>query len=561
MWSALLTPKWIARLIFVVGLASVASALSPTLDARSETINSLVPPVFPAAAATGTAAIGIMLLLLARGLRRAKRRAWTVALALTVIATALHLLKGLDVEESVMCTAMVVLLIAARRNFTARPDARSLRAVLVVLVGGPLIAGAMGWIWLTVDARGQEPGTTTWDRAAQAFEGLIGIPGPISFASSRSENIAAVALVVLGASVLVAALLAALRPPAGPSPIDDDEEARLRDLLERWGHADSLGYFSLRDDRAAIFGPGGAAVSYRVIGNVSLAAGDPLGNPDAWAGAVEAWLQEARDHGWTPAVLGAGQAAARAYQKAGLDVLELGDEAILHAPRFTLDGREMRGVRQAVSRCERSGLSTEVRRIRDIPDDQVAELQRLANHWRDGNVERGFSMALGRFGAAEDGDAVVVLARMNDEPVGMLHFVPWGKDGLSLELMRRNRTSPNGVIELMVASLMAEAPALGVEKVSLNFAVFRGVLARGEQLGAGPTARLGRAVLMGASKFWQIDSLYRSNDKYRPEWVPRYLVYPGAKDLAGIVTAVLQAEAFLPTPMWNRRDDAELVVS
>jgi lysylphosphatidylglycerol synthetase-like protein (DUF2156 family) len=44
--------------------------------------------------------------------------------------------------------------------------------------------------------------------------------------------------------------------------------------------------------------------------------------------------------------------------------------------------------------------------------------------------------------------------------------------------------------------------------------------------------------------------------------VPRYLVYPGAGDLAGIVSAVLQAEAFVPTPVWNRRgEDAELVTT
>ncbi|HEY4419050.1 MAG TPA: phosphatidylglycerol lysyltransferase domain-containing protein, partial [Pseudonocardia sp.] len=314
---------------------------------------------------------------------------------------------------------------------------------------------------------------------------------------------------------------------------------------------------------SAIFGAGGAAISYRVLGGVSLGGGDPVGNPDSWDSAIQAWMTEAKNNGWTPAVIGAGEAGARAFQRAGLEVLELGDEAILHAPRFTLDGREMRGVRQAVSRCEREGLSTEVRRIRDLPPEEVQHLRELAEEWREGNVERGFSMALGRFGEPEDGDAVVVLARDEDTPVGLLHFVPWGKDGLSLELMRRNRTSPNGVIETMVAGLMAEAPALGVERVSLNFAVFRGVLARGEQLGAGPTARLGRALLMGASKFWQIDSLYRSNDKYRPEWVPRYLVYPGTGDLAGVVTAALQAEAFVPTPMWNQRkgDEPELITT
>ena len=556
-WAALLTPTWLSRLILIEGVASVGSALSPTIEARSEVVNSLVPGVFPAAATTGTAAIGIMLILLARGLNRAKHRAWLVALILTLLAAATHLLKGLDVEESVMCTGMAVLLFLGRDQFTARPDARSLKAVLSVIVVGPLIAAALGWIWLTVDGDGQEHGTTALDRVVQAFLGLIGIPGPIHFNNARHQEMATTALAVLGAAVLVVALMALLRPPAGPAPISGAEEERMRALLDRWGSQDSLGYFTLRDDRAAIFGPGGAAISYRVLGGVSLSGGDPVGNPDAWDGAISAWLDEARANGWTPAVIGAGEAAARAYQRAGLDVLELGDEAILHAPRFTLDGREMRGVRQAVSRCERNGLSTEVRRMRDLPPEEIQHLRDLAEEWREGAVERGFSMALNRFGEPQDGDAVVVLARAEDTPVGLLHFVPWGKDGLSLELMRRNRTSPNGVIETMVAGLMAEAPALGVERVSLNFAVFRGVLARGEQLGAGPTARLGRALLMGASKFWQIDSLYRSNDKYRPEWVPRYLVYPKASDLAGVVSAVLQAEAFVPTPVWNNRKGEE----
>ncbi|HWU21874.1 MAG TPA: phosphatidylglycerol lysyltransferase domain-containing protein [Nocardioides sp.] len=551
-WAALLTPLWLSRLILIVGVASVGSALSPTIEARSEVVNSLVPGVFPAAATTGTAAIGIMLILLARGLRRAKHRAWVVALILTLLAAATHLLKGLDVEESVMCTVVAVLLFLGRDQFTARPDARSFKAVLSVIVVGPLIAAGLGWIWLTVDGDGQERGTTTLDRVVQAFLGLIGIPGPITFNNTRHQEIATTALAVLGAAVLVVALMALLRPPAGPAPISQADVERMRALLDRWGSQDSLGYFTLRDDRSAIFGPGGAAISYRVLGGVSLSGGDPVGNPDARDGAISVWMDEARANGWTPAVIGAGEAAARAYQRAGLDVLELGDEAILHAPRFTLDGREMRGVRQAVSRCERNGLSTEVRRMRDLPPEEVQHLRDLAEEWRDGAVERGFSMALNRFGEPQDGDAVVVLARADDVPVGLLHFVPWGKDGLSLELMRRNRTSPNGVIETMVAGLMAEAPALGVERVSLNFAVFRGVLARGEQLGAGPTARLGRALLMGASRFWQIDSLYRSNDKYRPEWVPRYLVYPKTSDLAGVVSAVLQAEAFVPTPAWNR---------
>ena len=46
---------------------------------------------------------------------------------------------------------------------------------------------------------------------------------------------------------------------------------------------------------------------------------------------------------------------------------------------------------------------------------------------------------------------------------------------------------------------VAETAALGVRRVSLNFAVFRSVFARGERLGAGPVLRVWRAVLLWAS--------------------------------------------------------------
>jgi lysyl-tRNA synthetase class 2 len=118
--------------------------------------------------------------------------------------------------------------------------------------------------------------------------------------------------------------------------------------------------------------------------------------------------------------------------------------------------------------------------------------------------------------------------------------------------MRRDRIAENGIVELMVTDLMAHGPALGVRRVSLNFAVFRSVFARGERLGAGPVLRLWRAVLLQASRFWQIESLYRANAKFQPEWVPRFACFRSARDLPGVSLAALRAEAFLVAPRWWR---------
>jgi lysyl-tRNA synthetase class 2 len=289
------------------------------------------------------------------------------------------------------------------------------------------------------------------------------------------------------------------------------------------------------------------------VHGVALASGDPLGDPEAWPGAICAFLQLAGEHAWVPAVIGCGETGATVYSRHGLDALELGDEAIINVAEFTLEGRPMRGVRQAVGRVSRAGYEVEVRRAGAIPRAEMAELLGVAAAWRGAAVERGFSMALSRLGDPSDADCVVVTAHKDGVLRGLLHFVPWGRDGLSLDLMRRDRTADNALNELLIVRLIEAAPSIGVTRLSLNFAVFRSALERGERIGAGPVSRVSRSVLVFASRWWQIETLYRFNAKFQPEWQPRFISYPAARDVPRIALAALEAEAFIVRPALLKR--------
>jgi lysyl-tRNA synthetase class 2 len=130
----------------------------------------------------------------------------------------------------------------------------------------------------------------------------------------------------------------------------------------------------------------------------------------------------------------------------------------------------------------------------------------------------------------------------------MLHFVPWGGDGLSLDLMRRDKNAQPGLNDFLIVEAIKAAPDLEVKRLSLNFAMFRSVLARGERIGAGPILRVWRSVLLFASRWFQIESLYKFNEKFAPEWQPRFMVFAGGRDALRIALAALQAEAFLVWP-------------
>jgi lysyl-tRNA synthetase class 2 len=437
-----------------------------------------------------------------------------------------------------------------RRQFYAAGDPTTRWRAPAVFVGmavGSFVAG----IVLLYARGGALTGSPSFgDRALQVLYGLVGISGPVRFRSDRASDVVFDILLAMGTATLLVTAYLGLRAPEPAARLSDDDDGRLRQLLARNGARDSLGYFALRRDKAALFSDTGkAAISYRVVSGVMLAAGDPIGDPEAWPGAIRVFLDEARRHAWIPAVMGCSELGGEVWvREADLRALELGDEAIVEVADFSLDGRAMRNVRQMVARVERAGYKTDVRRVRDMTAGEINEIRRQAAAWRGAEVERGFSMALGRFGAAADGDCVAVTATKDDKLAAVLHFVPWGDDGLSLDLMRRDRNADPGLNELLIVAALRAAPELGVQRLSLNFSVFRSALERGGRLGAGPILRLWRELLLIASRWFQIESLYRFNAKFRPIWEPRYICYRRAADVPRVAIAALEAEAFLVWP-------------
>ncbi|MFI1207974.1 phosphatidylglycerol lysyltransferase domain-containing protein [Streptomyces sp. NPDC020802] len=564
---------WYLRVVsFLNFLSAVWVSLGQDVR-RHNTENYFTPYLLTAGFASG-----VFTMFLAITMRRRKRAAWILNLVLAGLFLLLFAFAMVFPEirrypqnwiSLVLTAAFVASLVVGRREFYAKGDRSNPRLAAAVGVGGLLLCSLLAALLVTVTNHAHDAHLSTFtDRWRYGTLRLISVAADDSrFPGITTPNWVNVTINVLSTLLVLAVFYAAFRSRRAVDPLTEDDEERLRALLDRNGDRDSLGYFALRREKSVVWSPTGkAAVVYRVVGGVSLASGDPIGDPEAWPGAIDPWLAEARAHGWIPAVMGAGEEAGTVYARHGLDALELGDEAIVETAEFTLDGRAMRTVRQAYNRVRRAGYQVRVRRHEDIPADEMAYLLKRADDWRDGATERGFSMALGRLGDPGDGRCVMLECRDGGGENGegelraVLSFVPWGPHGLSLDLMRRDRDSENGLMEFMVIELLQQAPEIGITQVSLNFAMFRSVFERGARLGAGPVLRLWRSLLSFFSRWWQIESLYRANAKYRPIWEPRFLLFEKSADLPRIGLAAARAEGFLEAPglpKWLHRKHLE----
>jgi lysyl-tRNA synthetase, class II len=514
---------------------------------------------------TALIVIGLLLLMLCHGLVRRKHRSWQAVMTLVIIAAGLnllrvrHLLSTFGLPAILVGFALTAALIAAgfyyRREFYALGDPRTRWRALWVF-GWILVADlTIGLSYIAL--RGLTKPYTFPERVAAVLYGMVGAspPTPIHFMADIRSDFFVILTGALGFITVIITAYLFLRPAEPPGRLGGQDATKVRDLLNRYGEVDSLGYFALRTDKSVIWSPTGkSCIGYRVLSGVMLASGDPLGDPEAWPGAIDAFLDRAARHAWAPAVIGCSELGAEVWCRTGdLTALELGDEAVVSVADFSLQGRPMRNVRQMVTRVCRAGYVAQLRRVGDVPPDELARLVRQADSWRGTPTERGFSMALGRIGGPGDERCVIATATQEGVLKALLHFVPWGTDGLSLDLMRRDRSAQPGLNDFMIVETIKAAQAMGVKRISLNFAAFRAALERGERIGAGPITRAWRRFLLFLSRWFQIESLYKFNAKFCPQWVPRFMVFAGPRDAIRVGLAALEAEAFLVWPTMEAR--------
>ncbi|MFW0110087.1 bifunctional lysylphosphatidylglycerol synthetase/lysine--tRNA ligase LysX [Rothia sp. P13129] len=350
------------------------------------------------------------------------------------------------------------------------------------------------------------------------------------------------------ALTIIITIAVVLRTPADQKSWNQDNELELRTLIREYGDKDSLSYFATRREKSMIFSDDRRAViTYRLIYSVALASGDPIGAPSSWDSAIKNWMTHARTYGWTPGVISASERGAKAYAQAGLAITYMGDEAILNAERFSINNTSLAEVRHATRKLNHDGYTINIRRHADVSRQDMDSIISLVDQWRHGAEERGFSMALNRLGDSADGKCVLITAESPDgKIVGILSFVPWGKNGISLDVMRRSPQAPNGLMEFMIATTMQNLPTIGITKVSLNFAMFRKTFVEADHFGASPWTRLVSSTLGILNRFLQLERLYRFNQKFDPVWEPRYIAADSMLTLSQVCVSSGVAEGFLP---------------
>ena len=413
-----------ALFVAAAGFITLVSSLSDPVRDRLGDVRNVFPIVVPETAAALTALAGGRVA--APGPGHPPRPAPGMGVCQVVLLTSavLHLVKGADVEEAVVALAVAAFLWINRASFRAAADVPPLRrgiAAVAAAAIAAIVAGALGIeisTWISTAARGGGHFHLSWARAFQAIlERGVGIhnvflpPPDRPFRPLPGRWRVAVALVVVTVALAFRPVVIRARHrgdrsgAAGGSGPDD--LARARAIVGRHGSG-TLDYFALRPDKDFFFW-GDTVVAHAVYGGVCLVSPDPIGpvaeREEAWR-AFRAYVDR---NGWALGGLGVGEGWLPIYRATGMHDLYVGDEGVVRTERFTLEGGRFKGLRQAVNRVAKYGYTISFHDPSALEPSLREELKAVMTKSRRGDVERGFSMTLGRVFEPEDGGLLLAV--------------------------------------------------------------------------------------------------------------------------------------------------------
>ena len=508
-WFSGLLPPFFAGLTLISGAVLLFSGATLAIPGRMEILRGFVPLPLVEVSHFLSSVVGMLLLILARGLQRRLDAAYVLTLILLLVGAILSLLKGIDYEEATLLSLLALALAPAHRHFYRR--ASLFRASFSVgwMAAIAAVLGCATWLVFFSFKHVEYSNNLWWE---------------FSFHHGGAPR-ALRALVGATAVVMLFALANLIRPARTRRALPGDADlARAMPLLK--GFSSAQAHLALVGDKMLMFAPDDRAfIMYDIEGRSWVAMGDPVGeSEEARRELVWRFREECEHAGGWPLFYQVRPEDLDLYLEVGMSLLKIGEEARVRLETFNLDGKSKKTLRGTVNKLARDGLRMEIVPIEGVPA-LLPRLKVISDAWlRDKKVrEKRFS--LGLFNERYLARTPMAVVWQGDEPVAFANvFVTSTKEEASVDLMRHLPDGPSGIMDFLFIELMVWAKAEGYRWFNLGMAPLSGLQNRRT---APLWSRFGAMVFGRGERFYNFRGLHRYKDKFDPEWEPRYIAVAG----------------------------------
>lgn len=513
-------PQLYSLLLLLAGALLLVSGSIPTDPELLEPLRDIVSlPVLELSHLSGSL-VGVLLLLLARGIWLKLDAAWFGSLGLLLVGMVASLLKGFDWQEALLLLVIFCLMLPTRSYFQRRSSllrmsfSRPWLLIVTMVIVGSVWLGFFAYrdvgfsqeLWWQFSYEGSAP---RFLRALLLMTVLI-----VAYSLFRLLGVA---------------------PPQSRLKPTEVELQEARQILMK--STDTEGFLVLLGDKYLFWNPQRTAfIMYATTSQFWIAMGDPVGEPEAIEELLYQFLEQADHYGAKIVFYQATTEWLPAYLDLGLSLFKLGEEAKVDLTTFTLQGKHRESQRSARNKFNRLGYGFEILSGVAVAD-VMPVLREISDAWllNKNTREKGFSLGFFEESYVSNTDVAVVKDEQGQIKAFANVWHTHEHEVITIDLMRYNPDSPSGIMDFLFAELMLWGKDKNYQWFSLGMAPLAGLESR-------PLAplwhKVGATIFKMGEHFYNFEGLYEYKAKFAPHWESRYLVAPAGLSVPFILMQI-----------------------
>ena len=502
-------PATAAVLTLGAGVMLLASGATPSEPQRFVRLMEIEPVILIELSHFVSSILGLILVMLAFGLRARLDAAHAASLIVLFVAAPLSLVKGFIWEETTVLVGLAVLLAPLRFAFPRKARLTSmevtpgwLASAVCLLLG----AGLLG-LWSFQNA---DYGDKPWWRVMADAD---------AERSLRAWIGAAVALLAFGVWRLLASA-------ATPAIVGDSDPMfqKVRAILASAVDSRPIANLALLGDKRFLFsGSGESFLMFGVRGRSWIAIGPPVGQPDERLELLWRFRELADAHAARPGLYNLEPEDLPDVVELGFSIQKLGESAQTPLETFSLEGRKRGNLRRAWRKAAEEGATFEVVQPQAVTL-LLDELRRVSDAWLAAHAGGEKTFSMGGFYPRYVAEFPVAVVRWQGRIIAFATlWTTSSKAEYSIDLMRYVDEGPQNIMDYLFVELMAWGRAQGYVAFDFGMAPLAGL----EDRPLAPTlSRVGRLIFDRGEEIYNFQGVRRYKDKYDPLWQPCYVAAP-----------------------------------
>lgn len=502
-------PITAAALSLTAGVMLLASGATPSIPDRFVALYKVTPVVLIEVSHFLSSIVGLMLVLLAFGLKARLDAAWAAAVAALLIAAPLALLKAFAWEEAAALAVMAVILIPLHGAFPRKARLSSMEVTPGWLFSAFAVVAGAGLLGLWSFQHADYGDMPFWKVMADADAAR----------AARAWAGAAVLLFAFGVWRLIAS--AATPKVVGES---DPELARVRAILAKAEEAEPAANLALLGDKRFIFSATGESfLMFGARGRSWIALGAPVGRSDERMELFWRFRELADAHAARPGFYGLDAEDLPDIVELGFSISKVGESAAVALDSFTIEGTKRGNLRRAWRQACEAGASFEV-----VPPQGVWEimpqLQAISDAWLVHHAGGDKCFSMGGFYPNYVAEFPVGIVRFEGRIVAFATlWVTAGKTSFSMDLMRYVEDGPKRIMDYLFVELIEWGREQGYQAIDFGMAPLSGL---DDRPLAPVLSRVGALIFERGEDIYNFQGVRSYKGKYDPVWRPRYIAAP-----------------------------------